>query len=104
MSPGLDNKGKSVRKNDRLISNELKLRRGSKIPEYKEINAFNFKPNPEFEFHVLINNEVYGRGTGSNTKNARKAAASNALEKIYSNESNYSDNPFINDTNTITCL
>ncbi|CAH1758408.1 6876_t:CDS:10 [Entrophospora sp. SA101] len=25
MSPGLDNKGKSVRKNDRLISNELKL-------------------------------------------------------------------------------
>ncbi|CAJ0921378.1 19713_t:CDS:2 [Entrophospora sp. SA101] len=26
MSPGLDNKGKSVRKNDRLISNELKLR------------------------------------------------------------------------------
>ncbi|CAJ0759800.1 15476_t:CDS:1 [Entrophospora sp. SA101] len=79
-------------------------RRGSKIPEYKEINAFNFKPNPEFEFHVLINNEVYGRGTGSNTKNARKAAASNALEKIYSNESNYSDNPFINDTNTITCL
>nr|CAG8466671.1 8364_t:CDS:1 [Entrophospora candida] len=70
-------------------------RRGGKIPEYKEVHSVAFKSNPEFTFQVFINNDVYGVGTGSNTKNARKAAANNALEKIYRNESICS-NPFIN--------
>lgn len=53
-----------------------------RVIEYQTVSSHGPSNNPIFEVEVRIDNLVYGKGKGSSKKEAQKAAAKDALEKM----------------------
>jgi ribonuclease-3 len=52
------------------------------LPEYRELDHAGPAHKPTFTYEVLFNNEILGRGSGETARDAKQAAARQALEKI----------------------
>jgi ribonuclease III len=52
------------------------------LPEYRKVDHAGPAHKPTFTYEVLFNNEVLGRGSGETARDAKQAAARQALEKI----------------------
>lgn len=61
---------------------EVSQGRFKSIPRYKMVGEEGPDHNKTFEVNIIINNEVYGVGTGSSKKSAEQQAAKQALEKL----------------------
>jgi ribonuclease III len=61
---------------------EVSQGRFKAIPRYKMVGEEGPDHSKTFEVNIIINNEVYGVGTGSSKKSAEQQAAKQALEKL----------------------
>ncbi len=69
-------------KNEKSRLQEWAQKRFGKTPEYVTVNSSGPDHNQEFWVEVIISGRAYGQGHGHSKKEAQKAAARAALERI----------------------
>lgn len=78
-------KGKILRDYKTVLQEVVHRNPAGKL-SYVEVSATGPDHNRSYEFVVCINDEVYGRGTGRNKKEAEQMAAKEALKRLESTD------------------